>query len=268
MRIRTRSVAGGRTSCVPGRIATLTSRIRCPCERRSRCSGASRHRMKPHRREVPIRGEPLRYRHHLGSVAPCSASGSWAALPARTTSQRRWPGQLPWSRGPSSTLRSQTAGEEVMIGAAVAPLPLLRDRDAIFGTAFDTRVNNPGVWQLRIAARSPCQNRFAERWVGALRRELLAAQRGARAVDERLRDLLRAQRHLHAGRVVAAEGRRVERRSRKGAGSDVRSVGGLSSTPATCRHPHEPSARRHLRVEPWPPRSDGPPMRRAGASSR
>jgi transposase InsO family protein len=59
------------------------------------------------------------------------------------------------------------------IGADVAPVRLVRDRDAIFGTAFDARVNNLGVQQLRIAPRSPWQNGFAERWVGTLRRELL-----------------------------------------------------------------------------------------------
>jgi putative transposase len=50
------------------------------------------------------------------------------------------------------------------IGADVAPARLVRDRDAIFGTAFDARVKNLGVQQLRIAPRSPWQNGFAERW--------------------------------------------------------------------------------------------------------
>jgi putative transposase len=59
------------------------------------------------------------------------------------------------------------------LGADVAPVRLVRDRDAIFGTAFDARVNNLGVRQFRIAARSPWQNGFAERWIGTLRRELL-----------------------------------------------------------------------------------------------
>jgi putative transposase len=49
---------------------------------------------------------------------------------------------------------------------------LIRDRDRIFGAAFDQRVNNLGVRQLRIAARSPWQNGFAERLVGTFRREL------------------------------------------------------------------------------------------------
>jgi putative transposase len=59
------------------------------------------------------------------------------------------------------------------IGSDVVPVRLVRDRDAIFGGAFDARVENLGVRQLRTAARSPWQNGFAERWVGTLRRELL-----------------------------------------------------------------------------------------------
>ena len=60
------------------------------------------------------------------------------------------------------------------IGADVVPVRLVRDRDAIFGTAFDARVTNLGVRQFRIAARSPWQNGFAELWIGTLRRELLS----------------------------------------------------------------------------------------------
>ena len=59
------------------------------------------------------------------------------------------------------------------IGAELVPARLIRDRDAIFGTEFDARVNNLGVRQTRISPRSPWQNGYAERWVGTLRRELL-----------------------------------------------------------------------------------------------
>ena len=59
------------------------------------------------------------------------------------------------------------------IGAEIVPARLIRDRDAIFGTEFDARVNNLGVRQIRISPRSPWQNGYAERWVGTLRRELL-----------------------------------------------------------------------------------------------
>jgi transposase InsO family protein len=59
------------------------------------------------------------------------------------------------------------------IGAEIVPARLIRDRDAIFGTEFDARVNNLAVRQIRISPRSPWQNGYAERWVGTLRRELL-----------------------------------------------------------------------------------------------
>jgi transposase InsO family protein len=59
------------------------------------------------------------------------------------------------------------------IGVEIAPARVIRDRDAIFGTEFNVRVDNLGVRQIRISPRSPWQNGYAERWVGTLRRELL-----------------------------------------------------------------------------------------------
>jgi transposase InsO family protein len=50
---------------------------------------------------------------------------------------------------------------------------LIRDRDGIYGGAFDARVRNLGIEQLCTSPRSPWQNGYAERWVGTLRRELL-----------------------------------------------------------------------------------------------
>ena len=50
---------------------------------------------------------------------------------------------------------------------------MIRDRDGIYGSAFNARVNNLGIRQLKIAPKSPCQNGYAERFVGTLRRELL-----------------------------------------------------------------------------------------------
>jgi transposase InsO family protein len=43
----------------------------------------------------------------------------------------------------------------------------------VFGKAFDARVQNLSIKQLRITPRSPWENGYAERWVGTLRRELL-----------------------------------------------------------------------------------------------
>ncbi|HSY21805.1 MAG TPA: integrase core domain-containing protein [Polyangiaceae bacterium] len=59
------------------------------------------------------------------------------------------------------------------VGAENVPERLIRDRDAIFGIAFNTRVTNLSIEQLKITPRSPWQNGYAERWVGTLRRELL-----------------------------------------------------------------------------------------------
>jgi transposase InsO family protein len=49
---------------------------------------------------------------------------------------------------------------------------LIRDRDNIFGAAFDQRVENLGLHQLRTAPRSPWQNGYAEKLIGSFRREL------------------------------------------------------------------------------------------------
>jgi len=57
------------------------------------------------------------------------------------------------------------------IGAQSVPR-LIRDRDAIFGAAFDARVDNLGVRQVRTSPRS-VGKRIAERWIGTIRRELL-----------------------------------------------------------------------------------------------
>ncbi len=59
------------------------------------------------------------------------------------------------------------------VGPDAHVVRLIRDRDAIYGGAFDARVRNLGIEQLRTSAKSPWQNGYAERWVGTLRRELL-----------------------------------------------------------------------------------------------
>jgi transposase InsO family protein len=59
------------------------------------------------------------------------------------------------------------------IGDDIVPTYLIRDRDGIYGRAFDARVRNVGIEQHTIEPRSSWQNGFAERWVGSLRRELL-----------------------------------------------------------------------------------------------
>jgi transposase InsO family protein len=53
------------------------------------------------------------------------------------------------------------------------PARLIRDRGGVFGAVFNARVDNLRIHQLKISARSPWQNGYAERFVRTLRRELL-----------------------------------------------------------------------------------------------
>ena len=72
---------------------------------------------------------------------------------------------------PSQTWTGQQVVEAV--GFDTSFTRLIRDRDQIYGTAFDSRVNHLGIRQSKIAPRSPWQNGYAERFVGTLRREVL-----------------------------------------------------------------------------------------------
>jgi putative transposase len=53
------------------------------------------------------------------------------------------------------------------------PKYLLRDRDAIYGGAFQKRIHAIGIEQVLSAPRSPWQNPFVERLIGTLRRDCL-----------------------------------------------------------------------------------------------
>jgi transposase InsO family protein len=50
---------------------------------------------------------------------------------------------------------------------------VIRDRDRIYGADFRRRVEGLGLHEVPIAPRSPCQNAYAERFIGSLRRECL-----------------------------------------------------------------------------------------------
>jgi transposase InsO family protein len=54
-----------------------------------------------------------------------------------------------------------------------APRFLIRDRDRVYGPAFEDRVESMGVEEVLTAPRSPWQNPFAERVIGSIRRECL-----------------------------------------------------------------------------------------------
>jgi transposase InsO family protein len=53
------------------------------------------------------------------------------------------------------------------------PRYLLRDRDAIYGAKFRSRVHSLGIEEVRTAPRSPWQNPYVERLIGSIRRECL-----------------------------------------------------------------------------------------------
>ena len=54
-----------------------------------------------------------------------------------------------------------------------APRYMIRDRDAVFDSAFRARVEAMGIEEVLIAPRSPWQNPYVERMIGTLRRDCL-----------------------------------------------------------------------------------------------
>jgi len=71
--------------------------------------------------------------------------------------------------------RAAWAAQQIVeaVGPSAEIVRLIRDRNAIYGAEFKSRVSHLDIEQMRIAPRSPWQNGFAERWIGTLRRELL-----------------------------------------------------------------------------------------------
>jgi putative transposase len=62
---------------------------------------------------------------------------------------------------------------EAFPNETAAPRYLLRDRDAVYGVAFSSRVQTMGIHEVKTAPRSPWQNPHVERLIGTLRRECL-----------------------------------------------------------------------------------------------
>ena len=54
-----------------------------------------------------------------------------------------------------------------------APRFLIRDRDGIYGNAFQQRVRNMGIEEVPTSPRSPWQNAYAERFVRSIKSECL-----------------------------------------------------------------------------------------------
>jgi len=54
-----------------------------------------------------------------------------------------------------------------------APRYLLRDRDSIYGSRFQDRVDHMGIEEVKIARRSPWKNPCCERMIGSIRRDVV-----------------------------------------------------------------------------------------------
>ena len=76
-----------------------------------------------------------------------------------------------------------------------APAHLLRDRQGIYGEAFQRRVRNMGIEEVLAGARSPWENPYVERLIGCVRQECLDH---VIILDERhLRQVLKAYFEYH-----------------------------------------------------------------------
>ena len=83
-----------------------------------------------------------------------------------------------------------------------APRYLLRDRDAIYGDVFKSRVAGLGIQLVATAPRSPWQNPYVERFIGSVRREcfdhvvVLGADHAKRLLQRYLEYYERSRTHL------------------------------------------------------------------------
>ena len=66
-----------------------------------------------------------------------------------------------------------SAPDNRSISVETAPLYVLRNRDASYGSYFCNRVEAMGIKQVVTASRSPWQNAYVERVIGSIRRECL-----------------------------------------------------------------------------------------------
>jgi putative transposase len=112
-----------------------------------------------------------------------------------------------------------------------APSYLLRDRDAVYGHAFQQRVKGMGVAEVLTTPQSPWQNPFAERLIGSIRREclnhvlVLGERHLRRTLARYFAYYHRARTHLSLEKD-APHGRAIER-PELGKVISIREVGGL-----------------------------------------
>ncbi len=108
----------------------------------------------------------------------------------------------------TSSPSAEWTGQQVVnaFPEKTAPRFLLRDRDSIYGGAFQTRIENMGIEQVVIAPRSPWQNPYVERVIGSIRREcldhciVLGERHLHRLVAQYVRHYNRSRTHLGLGK--------------------------------------------------------------------
>ena len=122
------------------------------------------------------------------------------------------------------------------VGPDAAVTRLIRDRDAIFGAAFDRRVENLGLKQFRTAPRSPWKNGFAERWVGTAASDADGVRR-ARSRGRRALDVFYGASAgvIHPNTIVGEHADLAPERPRFHALSHPRSGTGFGARPGTAR---------------------------------
>src|SRR5262249_21794305 len=84
---------------------------------------------------------------------------------------RRAPGRMNVTRHPTAEWLARQTTEAFPWNEA--PRYLIRDQDAIYGTAVTRRLRAMGIRDKPIAPGSPWQNGYAERLIGTIRRECL-----------------------------------------------------------------------------------------------
>jgi len=106
--------------------------------------------------------------HYLRAVTTCVHSDPFAVF---TAAHRRRVMHFNVTEHPTA----QWTGQQIIEAFPwdIAPKYLLRDRDAIYGSQFQKRVQSMVIEEVLSAPRSPWQNAFVERIIGSIRRDCL-----------------------------------------------------------------------------------------------